>query len=164
MIRWARSLMIRWLVSTPRWLRSLISFNSTPGLTATPLPITQVVCREKMPDGMRWRANCPRWLTTVCPALSPPEKRMTYLAFSASMSTIFPLPSSPHCAPITAITGIILLPTAPGFLLPGISLRFRLLPHAIKALPDRDQTQQGNDRQNYHQSVVDSAQPETDYQ
>src|SRR6185369_6647233 len=39
--------------------------------------------------------------TSVCPALCPPWKRTTASARLASQSTILPLPSSPHWAPIT---------------------------------------------------------------
>src|SRR5688500_18901508 len=42
----------------------------------------------------------------VWPALLPPWKRTTYLARSARTSTTFPFPSSPHCVPMTAVTGI----------------------------------------------------------
>src|SRR5579883_2459664 len=41
-------------------------------------------------------------MTSVWPALCPPWKRTTTSARSLSQSTIFPLPSSPHWAPITA--------------------------------------------------------------
>src|SRR5215831_17427314 len=41
-------------------------------------------------------------MTSVCPALCPPWKRTTTSARADSQSTIFPLPSSPHWAPITA--------------------------------------------------------------
>ena len=39
--------------------------------------------------------------TSVWPALWPPWKRTTTSARSDSQSTIFPLPSSPHCEPTT---------------------------------------------------------------
>src|SRR5580704_1535706 len=41
-------------------------------------------------------------MTSVCPALWPPWKRTTTSARADSQSTILPLPSSPHWAPITA--------------------------------------------------------------
>src|SRR5579862_956424 len=41
-------------------------------------------------------------MTSVWPALWPPWKRTTTSARSESQSTILPLPSSPHWAPITA--------------------------------------------------------------
>src|ERR1700754_4886580 len=40
-------------------------------------------------------------MTRVWPALWPPWKRTTISARSESQSTILPLPSSPHCEPIT---------------------------------------------------------------
>src|SRR5579863_2935255 len=40
-------------------------------------------------------------ITSVCPALWPPWKRATACARSVSKSTTLPLPSSPHCRPIT---------------------------------------------------------------
>src|SRR6267142_857835 len=45
-------------------------------------------------------------MTSVCPALWPPWKRTTTSARALSQSTIFPLPSSPHWAPITATLAI----------------------------------------------------------
>src|SRR5215208_198399 len=42
----------------------------------------------------------------VCPALFPPWKRITRSAFSARRSVIFPLPSSPHWAPMMTMPGI----------------------------------------------------------
>src|SRR3972149_2638995 len=59
-----------------------------------------------MPEGMRCILNSPRGLTTVCPALFPPENLTTAPAFSARRSTIFPLPSSPHWPPMITIAGI----------------------------------------------------------
>src|SRR5260370_31111034 len=41
-------------------------------------------------------------MTRVWPALWPPWNRTTTSARADSQSTIFPLPSSPHWAPITA--------------------------------------------------------------
>src|SRR5215510_7981703 len=41
-------------------------------------------------------------MTSVWPALWPPWKRTTTSARSDSQSTILPLPSSPHCEPMTA--------------------------------------------------------------
>jgi hypothetical protein len=40
----------------------------------------------------------------VCPALFPPAKRAQMSTSAESMSTSLPLPSSPHCAPSTAVT------------------------------------------------------------
>src|ERR1043165_2945920 len=45
-------------------------------------------------------------MTSVWPALWPPWKRTTTSARALSQSTILPLPSSPHWAPITATLGI----------------------------------------------------------
>src|SRR5262245_51900841 len=45
-------------------------------------------------------------MTRVWPALCPPWKRTTSSARSESQSTILPLPSSPHWAPITATFAI----------------------------------------------------------
>src|SRR5438034_11513896 len=59
-----------------------------------------------MPDGIRWNLNVSPLRTIVWPALLPPWKRTTASARSASRSTIFPLPSSPHWAPTMAIPGI----------------------------------------------------------
>src|SRR3970282_1640814 len=42
----------------------------------------------------------------VWPALLPAEYRATRWAFSASRSTILPLPSSPHCPPMTTTADI----------------------------------------------------------
>src|SRR5882672_9619450 len=47
-------------------------------------------------------------MTSVWPALWPPRKRTTMSARSDSQSTILPLPSSPHWAPITATLAIVL--------------------------------------------------------
>ena len=45
-----------------------------------------------------------RSLTMVCPAFGPPLQRTTTRARLPSISTILPLPSSPHWQPRTAIT------------------------------------------------------------
>src|SRR6185436_17665155 len=45
-------------------------------------------------------------MTRVWPALWPPWKRTTTSARSDSQSTILPLPSSPHCEPMTATFAI----------------------------------------------------------
>src|SRR6202012_4237559 len=45
----------------------------------------------------------------VWPALLPPWKRTTTSARLASQSTILPLPSSPHWAPITVTFAILIL-------------------------------------------------------
>src|ERR1041385_3037380 len=57
-------------------------------------------------------------MTSVWPALWPPWKRTTTSARALSQSTILPLPSSPHWAPITA-TFAISVPLAPRSSDPG---------------------------------------------
>src|SRR3954466_6739931 len=61
-----------------------------------------------MPDGNKWRTNLRPRTYTVCPALWPPWYRATNENCGVRRSTIFPLPSSPHCAPSTAMfmTGV----------------------------------------------------------
>src|ERR1700761_9078739 len=54
-----------------------------------------------MPDGMSESTVFFPPITSVCPALCPPWKRATACARSVSKSTTLPLPSSPHCKPIT---------------------------------------------------------------
>src|SRR5437667_381562 len=54
-----------------------------------------------IPDGIWCSTNSPAPVSTVWPALAPPWYRTTRSARSASTSTIFPLPSSPHWAPTT---------------------------------------------------------------
>src|SRR5260370_12555821 len=54
-----------------------------------------------MPEGMRCSTVFLPAMTSVCPALCPPWKRTTPCARSVSQSTILPLPSSPHCVPMT---------------------------------------------------------------
>src|SRR5216110_2368264 len=49
-------------------------------------------------------------ITRVWPALCPPWKRTTTSARADSQSTILPLPSSPHWAPITATFDIVPYP------------------------------------------------------
>src|SRR6476646_2116229 len=55
---------------------------------------------------MRWNLNVSSPRTMVWPALFPPWKRATTSARSARRSTTLPLPSSPHCAPTTTVSGI----------------------------------------------------------
>src|SRR3990172_4801932 len=99
-MRWA-SLLIRRPSGLKMFfsLRSSISSRSTSGSTTTPSPMTQVFPGWSIPEGMRWKMNFSSPTMTVWPALLPPWKRTTTSAWSASMSTIFPLPSSPHWAP-----------------------------------------------------------------
>src|SRR5207247_5289474 len=54
-----------------------------------------------MPEGIWCSTNSPAPVFTVWPAFAPPWYRTTRSALSASTSTIFPFPSSPHCAPTT---------------------------------------------------------------
>src|SRR5512140_1181452 len=53
-----------------------------------------------MPLGTRRRMVLTPPTTSVCPALAPPWKRTTTSAQEVKRSTIFPCPSSPHCAPM----------------------------------------------------------------
>ena len=55
-------------------------FEQRSGLTTVPAPMMQRVAGLKMPDGARCSRNVPCSLTTVCPALSPPWKRITISA------------------------------------------------------------------------------------
>src|SRR5918999_2063953 len=55
---------------------------------------------------MRWNLKTSSPRTIVWPALLPPWKRITRSARSASRSTIFPFPSSPHWAPTMTTPGI----------------------------------------------------------
>src|SRR5262245_46801981 len=79
---------------------------SEPGSMTTPQPMThrRPLCR--MPDGIVCSTYFSRPTTTVWPALFPPEKRTTTLTWGVMTSTTLPLPSSPHCAPITTMLGI----------------------------------------------------------
>src|SRR3990170_1545800 len=79
--------------------RSTSAF-SAHGSSTTPLPITDGVPRT-IPDGRSDSLYVWSPTTSVCPALWPPWKRTTMSARLASQSTILPLPSSPHCAPMT---------------------------------------------------------------
>src|SRR6267142_5796119 len=55
----------------------------------------------RMPEGTRCSTVFLPPITSVCPALCPPWKRTTPWAWSVSQSTTLPLPSSPHCVPMT---------------------------------------------------------------
>src|SRR2546422_7371103 len=68
-----------------------------------------------MPEGMRCSTVFLPAMTSVCPALCPPWKRTTPCARSVSQSTILPLPSSPHCVPITTTLRALIAPRPPGF-------------------------------------------------
>src|SRR5262245_6051616 len=90
-----------------------------------------------MPEGIVCRTYFSRPTTTVWPALLPPEKRTTTFTCGVMMSTTLPLPSSPHCAPITTMLGM----AAP---LCFVEVPFRMLEHvahAERALPAPGQVQ-----------------------
>src|SRR5260370_27850987 len=76
---------------------------SEPGSMTAPQPIThrRPLCR--MPEGIVCSTYLSRPTTTVWPALLPPEKRTTTSTCGVMMSTTLPLPSSPHCAPMTTM-------------------------------------------------------------
>src|SRR5690242_11862540 len=94
---------------TPRWTSDSISSMSEPGSITTPQPTTQRQPLWRMPEGIVCSTYFSRPTTTVWPALLPPEKRTTTLTWGVMTSTTLPLPSSPHCAPITTMLGIALL-------------------------------------------------------
>src|SRR5215467_4616561 len=91
---------------TPRRTSASISSMSEPGSMTTPQPTTQRQPGCRMPDGIECRTYFSRPTTTVWPALLPPAKRATTFTCGASMSTILPLPSSPHCVPTTTMLGM----------------------------------------------------------
>src|SRR4030042_6282948 len=93
--------------STPLSLSSLISSISAAGSTTTPFPIRHILPLLSIPEGIRWSMNFSSLITTVWPSLWPPWYLATTSAFSERKSTIFPLPSSPHCEPTTMIFGIL---------------------------------------------------------
>src|SRR2546428_5274114 len=91
---------------TPRCTSDSISSISDPGSTTTPQPMTQRQPGWRIPDGIVCRTYFSRPATTVWPALLPPANRATTFTWGARMSTIFPLPSSPHCMPTTTMLGM----------------------------------------------------------
>src|SRR5215467_7734712 len=91
---------------TPRRTSASISSMSEPGSMTTPQPITHRHPGCRMPDGIECRTYFSRPTTTVWPALLPPAKRATTFTCGASMSTTLPLPSSPHCVPMTTMLGM----------------------------------------------------------
>src|SRR5213592_148464 len=91
---------------TPRCTSDSISSISDPGSTTTPQPMTQRQPGWRIPDGIVCRTYFSRPATTVWPALLPPANRATTFTWGARMSTIFPLPSSPHCVPTTTMLGM----------------------------------------------------------
>ena len=76
-----------------------ISSSNFKGSITTPLAITEVHSGRRMPEGIRWKAYFFSPTLTEWPALEPPFQRMAKSKCSVSRSTIFPLPSSPHCRP-----------------------------------------------------------------
>ncbi len=95
---------------------------------------------------------------SVWPALWPPWKRTTMSARLASQSTTFPLPSSPHWAPITATFAMHQVPEVRGTALP---LRGGCVNTAAGAprLPDRRPAQA---RRSWHSPDAACAQPRRD--
>ena len=86
---------------TPCLMSMALSLNSASSDSTTPLPMKQRTCSRRMPDGISdSTVLCPP-MTSVWPALWPPWKRATAAARSVSRSTTLPLPSSPHCVPMT---------------------------------------------------------------
>src|SRR4051812_24492927 len=83
-----------------------ISASNAQGSTTTPLPMIDSLPGRTTPDGSRLSLYSILPTTSVCPALWPPWKRTTTSARCDSQSTIFPFPSSPHWAPITATLAI----------------------------------------------------------
>src|SRR5665811_2289955 len=63
-----------------------------------------------MPEGMIWNLYSPCSLTMVWPALLPPWNRTTIWLFSARLSIMRPLPSSPPWVPTTTVAGMSLMP------------------------------------------------------
>ena len=58
--------------SIPREPSMSSSSMSVTGLTTTPLPMTEVMCGYRTPDGVSRSLKTSSPLTTVWPALSPP--------------------------------------------------------------------------------------------
>src|SRR5690348_3952581 len=67
-----------------------------------------------MPDGISLSTVFLPPMISVCPALWPPWKRTTPCAYSVSQSTTLPLPSSPHCVPMTTTLLFIAKPRSDG--------------------------------------------------
>ena len=97
------------VMSAPCSRRSAISEIRCVGSMTTPLPMTDSFPGRTMPDGSSDSLYSTPPMTSVWPALCPPWKRTTTSARLESQSTILPLPSSPHWAPITA-TFVMLIP------------------------------------------------------
>ena len=99
---------------TPRAASMSASFSSAGSDRTTPLPMKHCRCWRRMPDGISDRMVFSPSMTSVWPALCPPWKRATAVARSVSRSTILPLPSSPHWAPMTTTILPISRSPAPG--------------------------------------------------
>src|SRR3989338_2306709 len=69
-----------------------------------PLPRTMSFVGCRHPEGIKWKTCFFPSTIIVCPAFAPPLALATTAKCPARRSTIFPFPSSPHCAPITAVT------------------------------------------------------------
>src|SRR6267142_2135428 len=113
---------------------------SEPGSMTTPQPMTQRRPLWRMPDGIVRSTYFSRPPTTVWPALLPPEKRTTTFTCGVMTSTTLPLPSSPHCAPITTMLGM----AAPLCVLDLREMPLRMLErvaHAQRALAAAGQVQ-----------------------
>src|ERR1700752_2729305 len=86
---------------TPCSLTMSLSANSPSSASTTPLPMKQRTPCRRIPEGISESTVRRPPITSVWPALCPPWKRATAAARSVSRSTTLPLPSSPHCAPMT---------------------------------------------------------------
>ena len=91
---------------TPFFSIILISSKSAQGFNTTPLPITANFPGLIIPEGNRDNLMVSLPMTRVWPALCPPWNLTIISALSLRTSMIFPFPSSPHWAPITARFGI----------------------------------------------------------
>src|SRR4029077_6750635 len=86
---------------TPCSISVRLSLSSASSDSTTPLPMRQRTPGRRIPEGISDSTVRRPPMTSVWPALCPPWKRATAAARSVSRSTTLPLPSSPHCAPIT---------------------------------------------------------------
>ena len=83
---------------------SSTSLNSACGSMTTPLPMTQATPGCRMPDGIRCSTNLRAARRRPCGRrCGRPDSARRRQKCGVSMSTILPLPSSPHCAPSTAM-------------------------------------------------------------
>src|SRR4051794_23809275 len=102
----AATLSVAGVTSTPLSRIFAISASSAHGSTTTPLPMIESLSGRTPPEGSSESRYSTLPITSVWPALWPPWKRTTTSARCDSQSTILPLPSSPHWAPITATFAI----------------------------------------------------------